>query len=53
METGKLQGGERCTLLDLTEESEFLAWDGMMGKDPVHLTGDGYAKLASGLMRMG
>jgi hypothetical protein len=40
-----------CTLLDLTEESEFTAWDSMMGKDPAHLTGDGFAKLASGVLR--
>jgi hypothetical protein len=41
-----------CTLLDLTEESEFPAWDALMGHDSVHLTGDGYAKLASGIVRM-
>jgi hypothetical protein len=41
-----------CTLLDLTEESEFQAWDKMMGQDPVHLTGDGYAKLANGVVKM-
>ncbi len=40
------------TLLDLTKGSEFPAWDSMMGKDPVHLTGDGYAKLANGVLRM-
>ncbi len=39
-------------MLDLTEESEFPAWDELMGKDPVHLTGEGYAKLASGVLRM-
>ena len=39
-----------CTLLDLTEESEFTAWDSMMGKDPAHLTGEGFAKLASGVL---
>jgi hypothetical protein len=41
-----------CTLLDLTEESDFTAWDCVMGKDPVHLTGDGFAKLANGVLRM-
>jgi hypothetical protein len=41
-----------CTLLGLTEESEFPAWDGMMGTDPVHLTGDGHAKLATETVRM-
>jgi hypothetical protein len=41
-----------CTLLGLTEESEFPAWDTMMGKDPVHLTGDGHAKLATEIVRM-
>jgi hypothetical protein len=41
-----------CTLLGLTEESELPAWDEMMGKDPVHLTGDGHAKLATEIVRM-
>jgi hypothetical protein len=41
-----------CTLLDLSEESDFSAWDSMMGKDPVHLTGEGFAKLANGVLRM-
>ncbi len=34
------------------EESEFPSWDEMMGKDPVHLTGVGHAKLANELVRM-
>jgi hypothetical protein len=38
--------------LDLSEESDFSAWDSMMGKDPLHLTGDGFAKLANGVLRM-
>jgi hypothetical protein len=38
--------------MDLTEESEFPAWDALMGHDPVHLTGDGYAMLASGIVWM-
>jgi hypothetical protein len=34
------------------EEPEFPAWDEAMGKDPVHHTGEGYAKLANGVLRM-
>jgi hypothetical protein len=41
-----------CTLLGLTEESEFPSWDEMMEKDPVHLTGVGHAKLANEIVRM-
>jgi hypothetical protein len=41
-----------CTLLGLTEESEFHSWDEMMGKDPVHLTGNGHVKLANEIVRM-
>ncbi len=41
-----------CTLLGLTEESEFPSWEEMMGKDPVHLTGVGHAKLANEIVRM-
>jgi hypothetical protein len=42
-----------CTLLNLSEDSSFSEWDLLMGKDPVHLTGDGYTKLANGIMNMG
>jgi len=41
-----------CTLMGLTEESEFPSWEEMMGKDPVHLTGAGHAKLANEIVRM-
>jgi hypothetical protein len=30
----------------------FKPWDELLGQDPVHLTGDGYAKLTNGVERM-
>ncbi len=41
-----------CTLLGLHEDSSFEAWEGAMGADPVHLTDQGYGKLADSIFQM-
>jgi hypothetical protein len=41
-----------CTLLGLQEDSCFEAWEGAMGADPVHLTDQGYGKLADSIFQM-
>ncbi len=41
-----------CTLLGLQEDSSYDAWEGDMGSDPVHLTDQGYGKLAESIFQM-
>jgi hypothetical protein len=41
-----------CTLLGLQEDSSYEAWEGDMGSDPVHLTDQGYGKLAESIFQM-
>jgi hypothetical protein len=41
-----------CTMLDLQEESDYSAWEGAMGEDPVHLTSQAYGKLADCIFQM-
>ena len=41
-----------CTLLGLTEESAFPAWEEAMGTDPVHLTDGAMGKMAGQLCEM-
>jgi hypothetical protein len=42
----------RCTLLGLTEESDFSAWETAMGSDPVHLTDAALGIVAGQLCEM-
>jgi len=41
-----------CTLLGLTEESDFSAWEAAMGSDPVHLTDAALGTVACQLCEM-
>ncbi len=42
----------RCTLLDLSEESDSSSWIEAMGTDPVHLTEAGLTKLADSVLKI-
>jgi len=41
-----------CSLLELHEDSSYEAWEGAMGSDPVHLTDQGYGKVADSILQM-
>ncbi len=41
-----------CTLLGLTEDSDFAAWEAAMGTDPVHLTEGALGRMAGQLFEM-
>ncbi len=40
------------SLLGIQEDSSFEAWEGAMGSDPVHLTDQGYSKVADSILQM-
>jgi hypothetical protein len=41
-----------CTLLGLTEDSDYAAWEAAMGTDPVHLTEGALGRMAGQLFEM-